>query len=333
MINNYSNLYNVMSIQSASYESERMERFITRRIKKLGLKYTHDQYGNIYVTKGQADLYPTMVCHIDTVHDINDNVIVQKIDNKLYAFNSKTMTQYGIGGDDKVGIYITLQLLEHFDTFKAVFFKDEEVGCVGSKQANFEFFNDSTIVLQCDRKGYHDFVDNIGMQELFDQKLKDDINAILKHYKRNITSGGMTDVQQIAEKNPVQVANMSCGYHNPHSDQEYIDIDQVYNTCLLCYQLFKATKHKRYEMTRTKKYNPWFTKSYHAYQTDKVSHHNHYDPYYPEDYTSPTIYSSGQDDGEYYCYNCGGFANFDDMEGTIHCKTCNAVAYPENIFI
>ena len=198
-----------MSIQSASYETNRMERFITRRRKKLGLTYTHDTYGNIYVTKGQADLYPTMVCHIDTVHNINDKAQVQRIDDKLYAFDAKSMTQYGIGGDDKVGIYITLQLLEHQENFKAVFFKDEEVGCVGSKQANFDFFNNSTIVLECDRKGYNDFVNSISNIKLFDKTLQDDIGAILQNYDRKVTTGGMTDVQQIASNNPVQVANMS----------------------------------------------------------------------------------------------------------------------------
>ena len=322
-----------MNVQSASYESDRMERFICRRVKKLGLNYTKDKYGNIYVTKGKADLYPTMVCHIDTVHDINLNAQVQRIGNKMYAFDSQTMTQYGIGGDDKVGIYITLQLLEHFENFKAVFFKDEEVGCVGSKQADFSFFDDSTIVLQCDRKGYNDFVNQIGFQELFDKTLEDDISAILKHYKRKVTSGGMTDVQKIAENNPVQVANMSCGYYNPHTNEEYIDIDDVYNTCLLCYQIFNATKHKRYEMVRTKAINPWYSKSYSSYQKDKVSHNHYYDPYYPEDYDSPTIYSKSNDPSTYYCYSCGGFAEYDDVEATIHCKTCNAVAYPENVFI
>mgnify|MGYP003344173710 FL=1 len=168
------------------------------------------------------------------------------------------------------------------------------------------------------------------MVDLFNKELENDISALLKHYKRKITCGGMTDVQQIAEKNKVMVANMSCGYYNPHSDNEYIDIDEVYNTCLLCYQLFNATKHKRYEMTRTKKYNPWYSKSYNSY---KIDHHNHYDPYLTAEYDSPTIYSSGHNDGEYYCYSCGGFAQFDDMEGTIHCNTCNAIAYPENIYI
>ena len=84
-------------------------------------------------------------------------------------------------------------------------------------------------------------------------------------------------------------------------------------------------------MTRTKKYKPWYNKSYHYNPSD--INHNHYDPYLMPEYESQTIYESGIVDNEYFCYNCGGFAEFDDMEGTIHCKTCNAVAYPENVLM
>ena len=126
------NLIKVMSVQSTSYKTERMQRFIKKEIARMNLGHTTDKYGNIYVTKGDADLYPTMVCHIDTVHDININVQVVQLDDVLLAIDTKTMQRYGIGGDDKVGIYITLELLKQFDNFKAVFFLDEEVGCVGS---------------------------------------------------------------------------------------------------------------------------------------------------------------------------------------------------------
>jgi tripeptide aminopeptidase len=321
MINNYSNLYNVMNVQSASYSSERMERFIRRRIKKLGLQYELDNYGNIYVTKGKADLYPTMVCHVDTVHEINDNAIVQKADNKLYAFDTKTMTQYGIGGDDKVGIYVTLQLLEHFKTFKAVFFKDEEVGCVGSAKANFDFFNDSTIVLQCDRQGNTDFVNNIAATQLYDQTLQKDIKAILDYYHRKETTGGLTDVLKIADNNPVMVANMSCGYFNPHTDTEYIDIEDVYQTTLMCAQILKATSHKRYEMTRTKKYP-----TYNQYGT--TLYNKNYNAYDWDDFESSYPKSTNTNNKK-YCCNCGLEGILDEYEDTIYCQTCETISYVE----
>ena len=164
-------LAKVMKVQSTSYQTQRMAKFICKTLKSDGLGYTKDRYGNIYVAKGDADIYPTMVCHIDTVHEINNNARIVQAGDKMFSIDSTNCHRIGIGGDDKVGIYITLCCLRQFDNFKAVFFLDEEVGCVGSSQSNFEFFEDSSIVLECDRKGYGDFVTDISGTKLNDNSL------------------------------------------------------------------------------------------------------------------------------------------------------------------
>ena len=158
------------------------------------------------------------------------------------------MKRYGIGGDDKVGIYITLSLLQMFENFKAVFFLDEEVGCAGSSQADFTFFDDSSVVLECDRRNITDFVTSISGTKLSDDDLISDIQDILDRYKRVTCSGGITDVGEIADNNSVQVANMSCGYYDPHTDNEYIKISEVESTKQMCFEIFNRTQNKRYEM-------------------------------------------------------------------------------------
>ena len=245
----------------------------------MNLEATTDKYGNFYVTKGDAELYPTMVCHIDTVHDINNNVEIVQIDDKLLAIDRKTLKRYGIGGDDKVGIYITLQMLKKFDNFKAVFFLDEEAGCAGSSQANFSYFDDSTIVLECDRRGISDFVTSISGTALSNNELQDDISYILKKYNRNCVAGGITDVGEIAEHNTVQVANMSCGYYDPHTDNEYIIIPEVEATKQMCYEIFIKTMHKRYEMPLENRIS-YSKPSYYNYNYyDNVDDFDHYPTY------------------------------------------------------
>ena len=59
-----------------------------------------------------------MVCHIDTVHQINQDVKAFIHDKTIYAMDTVTMTQFGTGGDDKVGIAITLHLIQGFQTSK-----------------------------------------------------------------------------------------------------------------------------------------------------------------------------------------------------------------------
>jgi hypothetical protein len=241
-----------------------MAKFITKTLQKDGLGYTRDKYGNIYVTKGDANLYPTMVCHIDTVHDINDNVRIVRTGDKMFAIDSTNCHRIGIGGDDKVGIYITLCCLRKFDNFKAVFFLDEEVGCVGSSNADFSFFDDSTLVLECDRRGYGDFVTNISGTKLSDDTLINDIQKILDDYKFVTCNGGITDVGEIAENHDIQVANMSCGYYEPHSNNEYIVISEVEKVKSMCMKILSATQLKQYTMDKDSRvtYN-----AYHDYDS------------------------------------------------------------------
>ncbi len=81
-------------------------------------------------------------------------------------------------------------------------------------------------------------------------------------------------------------------------------------------------------MERTKAVSAWYNPLY------KSQNIQRYNPYYGTeiDYNSTHLCTS-PDTNDYFCYNCGGFAEFDDMEGAVHCKTCNAIAYPENVLI
>lgn len=320
-------LLEVMNIQTESYKSHRMERFIKKQLKKMKLRYELDDYGNIYVTKGKADLYPTMVSHIDTVHKINNNVELVQIDNCLLAIDRVTMERYGIGGDDKVGVYITLKLLQKFENFKAVFFKDEEVGCVGSGKADFSFFNDSTIVLECDRRGIEDFVTNISGTVLSNDDLHTDIDDILTKYKRKKVTGGITDVGEIAEQNEVQVANMSCGYYDPHSDNEYIVIDEVNSTMQMCYEILRKTEYTRYTIPLDNRIK--YSKGY-GYGWEHIPYTG-YDQEIAE-YEGYNVYSDKKisEVGDYKsircqtpCTHCGtNNVWFDEFENEFYCTEC-----------
>ena len=115
-------------------------RYIKGVVQSIGdCTITFDDYGNMYVTKGDGP-YPAMVCHTDTVHDIVKEPVAACIaKGNIVAFKTLSMEQIGTGGDDKVGIHITLELLKQKTNMKAAFFLDEEVGCIGSSNANFKF--------------------------------------------------------------------------------------------------------------------------------------------------------------------------------------------------
>tara|TARA_A100001388_G_scaffold267324_1_gene241343 strand:+ start:1729 stop:2847 length:1119 start_codon:yes stop_codon:yes gene_type:complete len=276
-------LLEIVPIPTTTYNTKAMSSWILENLKHYTPKgctpiVNHDKYGNIYyqhsVITNTKHLYPTMVCHIDTVHQINNDVKAFIHDKTIYAMDTITMTQFGTGGDDKVGIAITLDMISRFDNFKAVFFLDEEHGCVGSSACNPSFFDDSTFVLQCDRRGSSDFINRIGSTKLYSKNARKAFSDILKKYDRKETSGGITDVGQIAKMNTVMTANMSCGYYNPHSSTETINLDVVENTASMCNEILKATSSKRYA------YNSISERTYtYSYTKTNYNYHNHYKPF------------------------------------------------------
>lgn len=313
---NLNRLINTLSIQTASYDTDRMSRFVKKQLSSRGISYTTDSYGNIYATKGNAKLYPTMVCHIDTVHDVNDNVIVKRQGDYLYAIDTKKMTQYGIGGDDKVGVYITLELLDVFQHFKAVFFLDEEVGCIGSSMADTKFFNDSTIILQCDRRGSLDFTDTICNTQMLSDEFKRHVRPIVEQYGRVYANGGLTDVYELSDDVPICMANMSCGYYNPHTNQEYVSISDVSDTLQFCKQIFISTAHKQWSIQRPKSIPYSYTPSTYG-RIGNTSKHRSYKRQHIDDY-DPYIIDESQT-----CQQCGELLLYDYEANQHFCIECN----------
>ena len=228
------NIREILPIQSVSYKTTEMYMFLINKLKAMGIQYKTEN-GNIYAVKNpyKAEIIPCFVSHIDTVHAITDEIHVLEFyeGRILTGFNRKKMSQTGIGGDDKVGIYYCLRALEELDAVKVAFFRDEEVGCNGSKEANMDFFKDVSMVLQGDRKGNSDFVTKISGIELSDKTFQNDVESIVKNHGYTFcTFGGTTDVGQLRKNGiTVPVVNISCGYFNPHSKDEYIDMVFVEN--------------------------------------------------------------------------------------------------------
>tara|TARA_R110002073_G_scaffold144222_2_gene296281 strand:+ start:12477 stop:13631 length:1155 start_codon:yes stop_codon:yes gene_type:complete len=225
-------LIDVLSIQTTSGNEFDMiayiKDFCTEFVPKAKVVIKDN---NIYVTKGKSKTYPCIVAHTDTVHSIHKYYKVFDDDGCIFAFNSETGLQVGVGGDDKVGIWIALEMLLKQDDIKCAFFHSEEIGCVGSSSADMEWFKDVGYCFQADRRGSTDFVNSIS-GKLYSKAFKKSVKPILAHYGYKESSGSITDVGQLAENGiGVCVANMSCGYYSPHSDEEVVIFEHASN-CL-----------------------------------------------------------------------------------------------------
>lgn len=209
--------------KSHSQAQQEFKGFVKKLCVKRGANVKGDRFGNLYVTKGESETYPCICAHLDEVHDYRGkNFKIFDMNGFIWGYSLSRHETHGIGADDKNGIWIALKILEEFPAVKLAFFADEESGCIGSDKADMSFFDDCRFVVQCDRKGNSDFVNSISYTKL----LSDDFLKALKieKYGYKTVDGGLTDVKTL-KRNGLKVSccNMSCGYYNPHTDDEYTD--------------------------------------------------------------------------------------------------------------
>lgn len=227
-------LKQLYKIYSPSRGEKKMRKFLKDWIRKNvpEATYTVDDIGNLYVRKGESETYPTVVSHIDQVQKIHSRDF-QAVETKeiIFGFSLSNVQMEGPGCDDKNGIWICLKCLQKYPVIKCAFFVGEEIGCVGSERADMSFFDDSRFVLQCDRRGGHDLIWNIGgWTQLCSPEFLEAIGYQDFGYKKEI--GMMTDVESLKNHGlNVSAVNMSCGYYRPHSDEEFTKKSELQN-CL-----------------------------------------------------------------------------------------------------
>ena len=254
-------LISIYNIPAHSYEEEKLINKVIKLFKKAGCRVTRSSTAsgtNLYITKGklvEGEYYPCIAAHLDEVHSVNDrgkySAFYDEESKTIKGYSTTHKEQCGIGADDKNGIWVALQAARKLDNVKVVLFYGEEVGCVGSSNAEMDFFDDCRYVLQVDRKGKSDVVTNISYVDIASQDFIDDLADISKEYGRQETYGMMTDVLELTEKGVgIACINMSCGYYNPHTAKEFTVVSELQET--LDFVLDICTKMtERYEHTYT----------------------------------------------------------------------------------
>lgn len=213
-------LYN---IYSPSGKEEKMVKFLCSYVRQLpgNISMSKDKFGNLYVVKGESESYPCLVSHIDQVSHCNHSKDFKAIETRdiIFGYSPKNRRFENLGADDKNGVFICLECLKKHDAIKVVFFREEEVGCRGSSEAMMSFFDDIRFVIQPDRKGNSDLITNISYSELCSEKFLEEVEPEKWGYREE--NGLMTDVLTLKENGlGVSCINVSCGYYNPHTDEE-----------------------------------------------------------------------------------------------------------------
>lgn len=254
-MNGYNLLKQLYEIHSPSGREKKMRKFLKSECEMRGAQVVQDQVGNLYVTKGTADGYPCICAHMDQVqHQHSKDFTVFLRDDIIFAYSPKSKAQQGLGADDKNGLWIALELLAERDVLKCAFFVGEEVGCVGSRQADMDFFKDVLYCIEPDRRNGGDLITDI-CGPICSQDFVDALGY--EQFGYEPTDGLMTDVETLCENGVgVSCINISCGYYNPHTDQECTVWSELKNALDFARHIC-ATLTDRYPHEYTDAWSAW----------------------------------------------------------------------------
>jgi len=247
-------LINVLSVPSFSGKESKMTQYILDYCQAHNLSAYSDEYGNVYVTKGLAEVYPCVVSHIDTVHPITEMDVCDAGD-VLFAMTPDGR-RTGIGGDDKAGVFVCLEILKDTDIMKAAFFVAEEVGCLGSYLSDRNFFKNVGYAIQFDAP-YHDWIsyrsDGVQLFELdseFFQKIEPIFQSNMRGYSRKcLGNHPYTDVSALKRLYDFTCINYSVGYERMHSPHEIVVVSNVLACLEMAKKMVKSLGNTKYELT------------------------------------------------------------------------------------
>lgn len=219
-----------------------------------------------------------LVAHMDTVHKDQCSVIVNK--------NGKMSSPQGIGGDDRCGVFMIMNIVKDFHC-SVLLCEDEEKGGVGARKfakAKMKSKNekgeptetayvdqlDVNFMIEFDRRGSNDAV-------FYSCDNKEFIDFVTDVTGFKYTTGSFSDISVLMPAAKLSAVNLSCGYYNAHTILEYVVYDEMMDTIEAAKVLIKENVEYPFEYVEKKytpiKYNP------HSYR-DMQRYYHDGDTYY-----------------------------------------------------
>lgn len=215
----------------------------------------------------KGDVPVLLVAHMDTVHKMTCTEIREK--------EGIISSPQGIGGDDRCGIFIIMNILSELKC-SVLLCEDEEIGGVGAREfAKTPYVKDLGVnyILEFDRRGKDDAVfyscDNKKFTEFVTSKT---------NFKE--AQGSFSDISVIAPEAKVAAVNLSSGYYEAHTLNEYVVYDHMMHTAKVAKKLIQSECEKfeyirkAYVYTPTSYDSKWGQTSFYDYVGTKSTKKN-----------------------------------------------------------
>jgi len=207
--------------------------------KHLPEGINEDHIGNYWIKIGESDTMFTS--HLDTAAHAR-----RKVKHQFDSIKTKRGTEEHfietdgttvLGADDRAGVVLMLNMIEHKIPGLYYFFMGEESGTIGSSNIlldNPEIFEPYNKCISFDRKGY-DSIITVQMggrccSPAFSSALAKDINNVSDYSFKADPTGIYTD-SAVFMDDIAECTNISVGYFNEHSTQEFQNITFLEDLC------------------------------------------------------------------------------------------------------
>lgn len=226
-----------------------------------------DEDGFLYA---KGDVPVLLVAHMDTVHD--------KQCTEIRNINGRLSSPQGIGGDDRCGVFIIMNLVKELHC-SVLLCEDEERGCQGAhKFARTDFIKNLNVnyMIEFDRKNNNDAVFYHCGNEDFIDFVEDATNF-------KFADGSVSDISVLMEPANLSAVNMSCGYYNAHYVTEYVIYDEMMDTIEAAKTLIKEKCDKPFVYIKKERTIPKSWQNFNNY-------HKSYIPGYAQQYSNEDDY-------------------------------------------
>lgn len=268
-------VYELMSVPTHSGDEFRLVEYIVFWCMRNGIKYEFDEYGNVYLTKGElseGEFYPCLTSHLDTVQTKQATLakfsVNMKIKTERVAAGHKIFVEgggIGIGADDKAGVCISLSMFKYFDKLKACFFLEEETGCIGSNKLDKQWFDNVGYVIGYDSPDLYRAAYACSGVKLFPYSFyKDNIKPVCDKWglkKGCFFSEPYTDVKVIRVQTNIVCMNFGNGGYDAHLMTEYCIVEHMDHALGMGIDLVKhigLTRHISEDTSLTAKSKPLY---------------------------------------------------------------------------
>lgn len=225
---------------------EKLCKMTQKEIKNYLLKKLYAKYSDVVEDDGylfaKGDVPILLVAHMDTVHLQVPETFIYNVDEDIIS------SPQGIGGDDRCGIYMILEIIKKHKC-SVLFTEDEEIGGIGAHKFARESFIDDlgfNYIIELDRMGSDDAVfydcDNYDFEDFItaDGDWKTDF-------------GSFSDICIVAPALGCAAVNLSCGYYNAHTAGEYVVLSEMKNNIKkVCKLIERTTEKDKFEYIEAK---------------------------------------------------------------------------------